>query len=358
MNWDEIKAGITTLDEAAMKEAAERQDQLFKPAGSLGLLEEMSIRMAGITGKVKNETQRKIHFVFGADNGVYEEGVAAAPQSLTHLLMYNYGCDDVVCGINAICAENGVELVLVDMGIIGDFDLPAIENHKLMNGTDNFAKGPAMSRDTVLKAMEIGFGYAKYAKENSYDIIGNGEVGMGNTTTAAACIMTALGISDPEQAVGRGAGLTDEAYAHKKEVIRKALALHNPNPDDIVDILSKVGGLDIAAMTGLYLGAAYHRLPIVIDGVISISAALLASRFAPLAQAYMFPSHISKEPAYILAAEAMGLKPMLNLGMRLGEGTGCPIAMKVIDTALAVMRNMSTFAEANSDTEYRKNIKA
>ena len=358
MDWEKIKAGISPLDEAVMKEAAERQDQLFKPAGSLGLLEDISIQMAGITGKLKCSTDKKIHFVFGADNGVYEEGIAAAPQSLTHLLMYNYGCDDVTCGINAICEENGVDLVLVDMGIIGEFDLPAIQNHKLMNGTDNFAKGPAMSRETALKAMEIGFSYARYAKENSYDIIGNGEVGMGNTTTAAACIMAALGVTDPEKAVGRGAGLTDEAYAHKKEVIQKALALHKPDPDDIVDILSKVGGLDIAAMVGLYLGAAYYRLPIVIDGVISIAAALLASRFAPLAKAYMLPSHISKEPAYVLAAEAMGLKPMLSLGMRLGEGTGCPIAMRVIDTALAVMRNMSTFAEANSDTEYRKNIKA
>ena len=215
-----------------------------------------------------------------------------------------------------------------------------------------------MSRETACKAMEIGFGYAKYAKENEYQIIGNGEVGMGNTTTAAACIMAALQITDAQKAVGRGAGLTDEAYAQKKKVIADALVMHRPDSNDVVDILSKVGGLDIAAMTGLYIGAAYYRLPIVIDGVISIGAALLAARFEPLTKEFMFASHISKEPAYLLAAEALGITPILNLEMRLGEGSGCPIAMKVIDTAMAVMCNMCTFEEANSDTGYRENIKA
>ena len=161
----------------------------------MGLLEDISIRMAGITGKVKNSADKKILFLFGADNGVYEEGIASAPQEFTHLLMSHYA-GTAKCGINVICEANQVDLVLVDMGIIGTFEGQNVENHKLMNGTHNFAKQPAMDRETVLKAIEIGFNYARYAKDNGYDIIGNGEVGMGNTTTAAACVMSALNISD------------------------------------------------------------------------------------------------------------------------------------------------------------------
>lgn len=356
LDLEKIKSQLSGLNEEAMKQAAERQAQLLKPEGSLGTLEEISIRMAGITGQVKNRIKKKIVFLFGADNGVYEEGIAASPQELTHLLMNHYGHGSQ-CGINVICAANGVDLKLIDMGIIGEFDCPRIENHKLMNGTDNFAKGLAMSRETALKAVEIGFSYAKYAKENQYDIIGNGEVGIGNTTTAAACIMAALGITDPEKAVGRGAGLSDEAYAHKKEVIAKALKYHQPDSSDPIDILSKVGGLDIAAMVGLYIGAAYYRLPIVVDGVISIAGALLAYRFSPVVGQYMFASHISKEPGYVLAAQEMQLKPMLMLGMRLGEGSGCPIAMSVIDTAMAVMCDMNTFGDVEITSEYRENTK-
>lgn len=356
LNLEKIKAELSSLDESAMKAAADRQSQLLKPEGSLGSLEEISIRMAGITGQVKNQMSKKIVFLFGADNGIYEEGVAAAPQELTHFLMNHYG-QGSRCGINVICAANGVDLKLVDMGIIGEFNCTGIDDHKLMNGTDNFAKGLAMSRETALKAVEIGFEYARYAKENHYDIIGNGEVGIGNTTTAAACIMAALGITDPDKAVGRGAGLSDEAYTHKKEVIAKALLYHQPNRFDPIDILSKVGGLDIAAMVGLYIGAAYFRLPIVVDGVISIAGALLAYCFSPLVGEYMFASHVSKEPGYTLAAEEMRLKPMLMLGMRLGEGSGCPIAMSVIDTAMAVMCDMNTFSDVEITSEYRENTK-
>ena len=357
LDWEKIKEELTGLDEQAMEAARERQLQLLKPAGSLGLLEDMSIRMAGITGKVKNRLHKKILFLFGADNGVYAEGIAASPQELTHTLMDFYA-RGIQCGINVICHANGVELRLVDMGIKGEFHSPNIDDHKLMWGTDNFAKGLAMPRDTVLKAMEVGFSYARYAKENGYDILGNGEVGMGNTTTAAACIMACLGLQDPEQAVGRGAGLTDEAYAHKKEVIAKALEMHKPDASDPVDILSKVGGLDLAAMTGLYIGAAYYRLPIVVDGVISIAGALLASRFSPITSQFLFGSHVSKEPGYVLAAQALNLKPMLMLGMRLGEGSGCPVAMTVMDTAMSVMCDMNTFGEEKVDQEYRKDIKA
>ena len=226
----------------------------------------------------------------------------------------------------------------------------------MADGTNNFLHGLAMSRETVHQALEVGLECADYAAANQYQIIGTGEVGMGNTTTAAACIMAALGLTGSRQAVGRGAGLTDEAYEHKRQVIETALLRHQPDPADAVDILAKVGGLDIAALTGLYIGAAYYRLPIVIDGVISIAAALLATRINPLAREFMIPSHQSDEPAYKLAAQALGLKAILNLDMRLGEGTGCPLAMAVVDNALAIINEMSTFAEMAMDAEYREEL--
>lgn len=356
MDWENIKAELKPLDQKAMEAAYNRQKELLKPEGSLGVLEHISIRMAGITGQVKNRMSKKIVFLFGADNGVYQEGIAAAPQSLTYLLMRHYA-NGSKCGINVICEANGVDLKLIDMGIIGEISEKNVENHKLMNGTNNIAKEPAMPLEIALEGMEIGFSYAKYAKENGYDIIGNGEVGMGNTTTATACIMAVLGITDPDQAVGRGAGLRDEAFSHKKRVIMDALTLHQPDPTDPVDVIRKVGGLDIAAMTGLYIGAAYFGLPIVVDGVISIAAALLAAQFSPVVKEYFFASHASKEPAYQLACDALGLEPMLQLRMRLGEGSGCPIAMTVIDTALAVLSDMSTFADVKSSGDYREKIK-
>ncbi len=350
----EISEKITGLNTEAAERARNLQDSLVKPAGSLGVLESISIQMAGITGKVKSSVEKKVHFVFGADNGIYAEGVTAAPQYFTNFLMRGYASGKK-CGINVLCEYNHVDLRLVDMGIIGEIEDPHIYNRRLMpDGTNDFYKERAMSREIALKAVEVGFEFAKAASSEGYDIIGAGEVGMGNTSTAAACIMAALGINNAEKAVGRGGGLSDEAFENKKRVITAALVMHKPDADDVVDILSKVGGLDIAAMTGLYIGASYYRKPVIIDGVISIAAALLAYKFNPLTKEFMIPSHISEEPAYSLAAEAMGLKPMLNLGMRLGEGTGCPIAMGIVGNAMAVINNMSTFEEVNMDNEYRK----
>jgi nicotinate-nucleotide--dimethylbenzimidazole phosphoribosyltransferase len=356
LKLEESSKYIKGLDAKAIEAARSRQESLIKPAGSLGTLESISIQLAGITGRVKNNVNKRALFLFGADNGVYTEGIAATPQNFTNLLMHSYASGKK-CGINVICEHNHVDLKLVDMGIIGEIDYTNVYNRKLMkNGTDNFYIEKAMSREIAIKAIEVGFEFAEYAHNAGYDIIGNGEVGMGNTTTASACIMAALEVYDADKAVGRGAGLTDEAFQRKKHVITEALKKHKPDCNDIVDVISKVGGLDIAAMAGLYIGAACYRLPIVIDGVISISAALLAYKFNPLVKEFMLPSHVSEEPAYRLAAEKMELKPMLNLGMRLGEGTGCPIAMEIVSNAISVINNMNTFEEINLETEYRKGI--
>lgn len=360
MDFDVIKlaVGISPADENAKNAAKARQNELLKPPGALGVLEELSIQLAGITGQVKNGVSKKIHFVFGADNGVFEEGVTASPKHFTHMLMDSYG-KGYGCGINILCKKNGVDLVLVDMGIEGEFDADTnVINRKIMpGGTKNLAVEPAMSMNEAKEAMSVGFSFAKYAFDNGYKIVGGGEVGMANTTTAAAVIMALLGTKDVELAVGRGGGLTDEAFAVKKNVILKALEKYDLDKDHPMDILSCVGGLDIAALCGLYLGCAYYRLPVVIDGVIAISAALLAYRINPVVKDYLIPSHVSKEPAYALATKEMGLKPMLYLEMRLGEGSGCPIAMNIVEQATAIMNDMMTFSEMQLESEYRAKLK-
>lgn len=352
IDFQYIENNIFGLDTKAMKKARERQHHLIKPIGSLGKLEDISVKFAGITGSVHNVVDKKVLFLFGADNGICEEGVSGSPQELTNFLMSCYGADKG-SGINVICKHNRVDLKLVDMGIIGQLDYTNIDNKKLMNGSHNFLKGLAIPRETAEEAVNIGFSYAKYAHESGYHIIGTGEVGMGNTTTAAACIMAVLGIDDSDIAIGKGGGLTDEMFSHKKEVILKALCLHKPNKKDTLDILSKVGGLDIAALTGLFLGAAYFRIPIVVDGVISIAAALLAVNINENCKNFLFPSHLSEEPGYKIAAEELELKPFLNLNMRLGEGSGCPIAMHIIENALVVMNDMTTFQDLEIDGSYR-----
>lgn len=350
-----LAAEIRPLDDKALRAAELRQQNLLKPMGSLGRLEEISIQIAGITGRVKNKAEKKVLYLFGADNGVYEEGVAATPQHFTKALMEGYASGKH-CAINVLCAHCGVELRIVDMGVKGGTAHPNIANRRLMDCTRNFLKEPAMERNTALTAIKAGFACAKEAKDQGFHIVGNGEVGMGNTTTAAACIMAACGRKDPEGIVGRGAGLTDEAFEKKKAVVKEALQKYCLSPNDPISILSCVGGLDIGAMVGLYLGCGYYRLPIVADGVISMAAALLAYRVNPLVKNYIIPSHLSEEPAYRIAAKEMGLEPILALNMRLGEGSGCPIMMQIIETALSAMNAMSTFQEEAMETGYRADL--
>ncbi len=331
-------------DASAQNTVRERQRRQAKPAGSLGVLEEIAVQYAGITGRTNNFIRKKGLILFAADNGIYEEGVASAPQEFTRKMLLSYA-ETRRCGINVICDANNVELKLVNMGVKGELNHPRIDNRKLMDGTRNFARGkPAMPRTIVERAIQIGFDYAAWAKKESFDILGAGEVGMANTTTATACIFAGLDIRE-NRFVGTGAGLSPDGLVRKKRVIQNALVLLQPIPGDGLDILSKVGGLDIAAMTGLYLGAAYYRIPVVVDGLIAIAAALLASFLQPLVHTCLFASHRSTEPAYQLAADALGLSPMLELNMRLGEGTGCPLAMQVIETALSVSSRMCTFEE-------------
>ncbi len=347
---------IKGADKDALKKAQIRQDNLLKPKGSLGTLEKISIKLAGITGKINNMADKRILCLFGADNGIYEEGVAATPQHFTKTLILSYA-DNAGTGINTITKSCNTDLKLIDMGIKGGVNHKNIDNRNLMiNGTNNFMKEKAIPYDIVIKAVKTGIDYAKYAYDNGYNIIGSGEIGMANTTTAAACIMSFIKSSD-SMLIGRGAGLKDEQLEIKRNVISYALKDYDLFNQEPFEVLTCVGGLDIAAMTGLYIGAAYYRLPVVIDGLISAAAALTAYNINNKIVDFMFTSHLSEEPAYIKAVNILGLEPILNLHMRLGEGSGCPIAMQIIQNACDIMNNMQTFQDINLEEEYRKDIK-
>lgn len=346
---------IMPLDKSALLEATARQDALAKPPGSLGELEAISIKFAGITGKVTNEITSSRIIVMCADNGVCDEGVSSAPISVTMAQAVNMTKRKT--GMSALAAHYGVDVDVVDLGIKLPYDCDKIVNRKIAMGTKNLAKEPAMTRSEVLEAINVGIERAKRAKEDGISILGVGEMGIGNTTTSSAVLSVLTGLA-VEEVTGRGGGLTDEAFAKKKRIINDAIQLHNPDASDVIDVLAKVGGLDIAGMCGVYLGAAIYRIPVVIDGFISVTAALCAMRLAPLAKDFMFSSHASYEPGYMKAIEELALSPYLNLGMRLGEGSGCPIAFKVIESALAVMKDMALFGEeADIDDSYLEEIR-
>ena len=343
MTLYETLRAITPLDSYAMMEAKNLLNGKVKPLGSLGLLEATAIRLAGITGRPRNTLTHKVICLFGSDHGVYSEGVCSSPQDFTRGLMHVYA-DSQDGGINVLARQAGAELRIYDLGVKDLGPHPNVITRKFMNdGTNSFLYGRAMSPELAESVIMFGIGLVKELKANGVDVIGTGEVGMGNTTPACACIMAATGSRDASL-VGRGAGLDDEAYSHKQRVILDSLALHAESLTDPVNILSCVGGLDIAAMTGLFLGGAAYRVPVIIDGVISIAAALLAYQLEPLSQEYMFASHESPEPAFTHAAELMGIHPPLRLGMRLGEGTGCAVFMQIIDDALAIINDMGDFA--------------
>ena len=344
---------IQQPDSAAIAQAQARLDNLAKPPGSLGELEAIAAKLAGISGQMVYDTSKRCIIIMAADNGVVEEGVAAAPQGVTyaHTLNFTKG----ITGVNVLAKQFNADLIIVDMGINGDISHPLVLDRKIRKSTGNIAKGPAMSHDEAQKAIITGIKTAIEAVENGYKLLGAGEMGIGNTTTTAAVLCALTGIK-PEQAAGKGAGLSDEAYRNKINVIYKALELNKPDPEDALDVLAKVGGFDIAAMAGVYIGAAVMRVPVVIDGFISIAATLAASKLNPLVKGYMFASHASAEQGYIHASNALGLRPCLHLNMRLGEGSGCPIMFAIMDAACAILRGMGTFEQGNIDSEYTEAV--
>lgn len=342
---------VQPLDQKAMLAAEAHQARLAKPPGSLGRLEELSVQLAGITGKVHNELPRKQLLVFAADNGVVAEGVSSAPQSVTMQQTINLTRGKT--GAAALAKRFGCGLTVCDVGVNADLCESAVLNRKIAYGTQNICAGPAMTREQALQAILTG---AAVAENVDADAVGIGEMGIGNTTTSSAVLAVLLG-ADVDKVTGRGGGITEESFRKKKAVIRTAIAVNRPNRDDVIDVLAKVGGFDLAAMCGAFLGAAASRRAAVIDGFISAVAALCAVRLCPLVRGYLIPSHASFEIGYRLAMEEMALRPLFDLGMRLGEGSGCPLAFQVLDAACAVMNNMASFDEAGINDDYLDEIR-
>ena len=347
-------AAIRPADRDAMAAARQRQAQLAKPPGSLGQLEELSIRLAGVTGQVCPAMDKCRVAVFAADNGVVAEGVSCTPPSVTLQQAVNMTFRKT--GMSAMAAAFGDDVAVVDVGIDGDVPPVGILDRKVRRGTGNIVREDAMTRRQVLEAMAAGMEQAALAKADGVTALGIGEMGIGNTTTSSA-VLAALTGADVEAVTGRGGGLTDEGFLRKKEVLRQSLALHRPDKNDVIGVLAGVGGLDLAAMTGAFLGCAHERVPAAVDGFISIAAALCAVRLCPNVRGYLVPSHASFEIGYRLAMEAMDLRPLFDLGMRLGEGSGCPLAFQVLDAACAVINDMATFDEAGINDDYLDEIR-
>jgi len=350
----ELKAyldSIQPLDEAAMAKARERQAQLAKPPGSLGRLEDLSVQLAGITGKIHNRIEKKHLLVFAADNGVVAEGVSSAPQSVT--LMQTINLTRAKTGASTLCKHFGCGITVCDVGVNADIKEPKVLNRKIAYGTQNIVSGPAMSREQAMQAIMTGI---ELAQGTDADVIGIGEMGIGNTTTSSA-VLSVLLDADVDAVTGRGGGITDASFLKKKQVIKTAIDVNKPDKDDVIDVLAKVGGFDIAAMCGAFLGCAATRRPVVIDGFISAVAALCAYKLCPNSVQYFVPSHASFEIGYKLAMDAMNLQPLFLLGMRLGEGSGCPLAFEILEAACAIINDMATFDQAGIDDGYLDEIR-
>lgn len=364
----ELIGKIPPVDQKAIAEARDRQAYLAKPPGSLGTLEDISVKIAGITGKaVGNDVTKQCIAVMSADNGVVEEGVASAPQSVTLSQTINF--TRRYTGVSSMAKYFGIDLLVTDVGVAmeipkelytdsmltEDGRIPVkIVNRRIANGTRNLAKEPAMTREQAVEAMLIGFEAADAAKRSGAQLFGIGEMGIGNTTTSSA-LLSALTGAKAEDLVGRGGGLNDEGLSKKVKIVKDAVNMYCMS--DPIDKLANIGGFDICAMVGAFLGAAVNRMPVVIDGFISIVAACYARELNPRVVDYMFASHKSYEIGYTIAMGRLGLRPMFDLSMRLGEGSGCPIAFKIIETAVATMNIMKTLEEAAIDADYLEEIR-
>lgn len=342
MTLEQTIAAIRPLDEKSMAAARERFANIAMPLGGLGLLQDAIVQLAGVLGQPVPDISCRAAVVFCADNGVVAEGVTQCGQDITATVTENMGRgDSTVC---LMAKHLKIDVFPVDIGVARPIQNEKVLQYNVRRGTADFMHEPAMTWNEAVKAIEIGINMAEMCAEKGYSLLIGGEMGIGNTTTSAA--VTAALTGAPVAAVtGRGAGLSSEKLEHKIAVIEAALLLHRPNPHDPIDILHKVGGLDIAGLCGLYLGAAARRVPVVLDGVISCAAALLAARLCPQAVDFMVAAHRSDEPASILLLEKLGKRPFLMAGMHLGEGTGAAAGVALLDLALAPYREMVSFAD-------------
>ena len=340
----QLNAQIEAVDQTSLERAAARQLTLTKPPGSLGRLEEIANRLAAIQQTVTPKVSCKRIYVVAADHGVTSEGVSAYPREVTAQMVDNFLNGGAA--INVLGRHEEIDVQIVDAGV--DADLSSRKNLievKTLRGTANFARGPAMSRVEAERLVSAGIDLARAARTDGIELLGIGEMGIGNTTAASA-ITAALLREDAGSHTDRGTGIDDPGLAHKIEVIRRALNVNNPDPDDAIDVLSKVGGAEIAVMMGIVIGAAINRIAVVADGFISTAAAALAVSLCPNVRGYLFVAHRSVERGQAALIRLIGVEPLLDLKMRLGEGTGAALAMHIVDAAAKLLSEMATFSEA------------
>ena len=341
---DQTLAKIIPPDQSAMDGARARQDTLTKPQGSLGRLEELSITLAGIFRDPIPKINRKAVILAAGDHGVVAEGVSAYPQEVTPAMVGNFLAGGAA--INVLARHVGASIVVLDAGVAADLpDDPAMRAVKIGRGTANMAIGPAMSGEDAIKCIEAGIAAADEQIAQGADLIAFGDMGIGNTTPSSAITAVVTG-ADPSVTTGRGTGLDDPALAHKLEVVRRSIEVNKPDPKDGLDLLAKVGGFEIGMLAGAMLGTAAAHRPAVVDGFISGAAALIAWTLAPTLSHYLIASHQSVEPGHRIGMETMGLTPLLDMGMRLGEGSGATLAMPIIEAAAKCLAEMATFADA------------
>ena len=338
-----ISRNIYSLDDMSIKKCRKKWENLIHPRGTLGRLEDITAMMSGVYGNSNLEDRpKKCIIAFAADHGVYEEGVSPQAQDITRIQFENFS--NGKCAVATLAKFNNIDIIPVDIGMKGTEPIYGVLDYKIREGTSNMAKGPAMTVDEAVEAIEIGIEVAERCIVDGYKVIGVGEMGISNTTPATAIISVMSG-KDPIEVTDMGAGLKNDLVKHKADVIRKSIEINNPNPTDGIEVLSKVGGFEIGGITGVILGCAANRIPVVIDGYISYAAALIAYRINPKSIDYVIPSHLSNEKGSEPALEMLKLRPILDLDMRLGEGTGAALAMNIIDSSIYLYNNMGTFEE-------------
>lgn len=336
---------IDAIDYKLMEATQKRLDNLTKPLGSLGRLEELAKLCVGITRKENPVLKNKVIFTLAADHGVTDEGVSAYPKEVTAQMVYNFLGGGA--GINVLAKHIGARVVVVDVGVCSDLKPhPQLIIKKINHGTKNMAVGPAMMRQEAIKSIETGINLLDEEVLNGVDIVGTGDMGIGNTTASSAIVAAITGKS-VEDVTGRGTGIDDKAFLRKIEIIKKALDINKPDPKDALDVLSKVGGFEIGALSGIILAAARNRVPVVIDGFISGAAALIAYQLEPKVKEYMIAAHCSVEKGHRITLNHIGLKPLLDFEMRLGEGTGAALGISIVEAAVKILTQMATFKSAS-----------
>lgn len=331
---------IGELDQEVMEKAKARLDNLTKPPGSLGYLEDLAVQLAGIAGDVFPDVSKKEHIIMVGDHGVVKEGVSAFPQSITQAMVKNFLNGGAA--VNVLARQHGINISIVDIGMVDRIEDDKVIQANVKRGTNNLLTGPAMSREKAVKSIEVGIEITNELIAQGAELIGTGEMGIGNTTPSSAIIKAATDLS-LDQVVGFGTGLDEEGLANKKEVIKKALEVNQPDSEDGIDILSKVGGLEIGGMAGIMLAGARARKPVLIDGLISAAAALIAYLIEPKVVNFLIPSHKSVEPGHASLYNFLEMEPMFDLSMRLGEGTGAVLGMSIVESSNRIIKEMATF---------------